>query len=89
MTRDEQLILKKHAQDIRAVPIYLFSENKRRFWVNLLTNDHYDSIKPYTKQWYNHRQETKKALRELSKKSKSQYNKYVLENWDDVKDFIC
>lgn len=89
LSRDEQLILKKHAQDIGAVPIYLFAENKKRHWVNLFTNDHYIGIEPYTREWYNHRQATKKALRELSRKSRSQYCRHVLENWDLVKNFIC
>ena len=89
MTKEEQLILKKHAMEIRAIPIYLFSENKKKYWVNLLTNDHYDNVKSYTKQWYENRQKVKKGLRELNKKSKSQYNKYVLENWDFVKNYIC
>jgi hypothetical protein len=89
LTKHEQLILKKHAQDIGAIPIYLFSENKKKIWVNLLTNDYYDNVKEYTKKWYDERQVVKKTLRELNKKSKSQYNKYVLDNWDCVKNYIC
>jgi Holliday junction resolvase len=89
LNRVEQLILKKHALVASAIPIYLFSENRERHWVNLLTNDYYDGIKKYTKEWYMKRQATKKALRELNRKSRSSYCRYVLENWDAVKNFIC
>lgn len=88
MTKEEQLVLKRHAMELEAIPIFLFSENRKKIWVNLITNDYFE-IKPFTIEWYNNRQLIKNQLRELNNKSKSLYNKYVLENWETVHQFIC
>lgn len=88
LTKDEQLILIKHALEFNAIPIYLFSENRKKIWVNLITKDYFE-IKQFTNEWYNNRQLIKKQLRELNQTSKSQYNKYILENWESVHQYIC
>ncbi|MGN6615209.1 MAG: hypothetical protein ACTHKC_09210 [Candidatus Nitrosocosmicus sp.] len=88
MTKEEQLILKKHAQEINAIPIYLYWEDGKKHWVNLLTNDYFD-ISPYTKTWYTNRQYIKKQLKEQYKINRKNYKKFILENWNVFKDYIC
>jgi len=46
-------------------------------------------MKSYTKEWYRNRMKIRKQLREMKKKNVAEYNKYVLKNWKEVKEFIC
>jgi hypothetical protein len=89
MTKIELEILKRHAVEYGAIPIFLFKEDRKAIWLNVLTHDHYDTIKPYTKEWYTGRQAAIRALRDLGKKSRPDYRRHVLENWDCVKSLIC
>lgn len=90
MTKEEQLILKKHALEYGAIPIFLYKESRNKVvWLNLLTMDYYDSIKKFTKEWYTQRMEMKRQLREVHKKGKSSYNEYVLGNWGMVSGVVC
>ena len=84
----EQEILKRHAKDIGAIPIYLFQKDKQKIWVSLLTNDYYD-LKKYTIDWYIERNKIKKEIKAMKKKSKAQCNRYILNNWVVVKNYIC
>lgn len=87
MTKVEKEILKRHAMEIQAIPVFLYKEGRGKYvWLNLLNNMPETRMKNYTKEWYQKRQQVLKTLKGLKKSEK---NKYVLENWEDVKNFVC
>lgn len=88
-------ILKRHAQHYGAEPIFLYKNGRGKdnnIWLNLRTGQPV-IFQPFTEEWYEKRSKIKKLLRELKdpKKggSKQKYQHYVLENWDEVCNFIC
>lgn len=92
MNMDEMEILGRHAFDIKATPIFLYKEgfNKYVWWdVNTCTKTNLIKKERYTKEWYRDRMNWRKKLRSMKNESMTNYNKYVLQNWDTVKDFIC
>jgi hypothetical protein len=89
----EQYIFRLHAQEYGAIPIYLHVPKRgEREWLNLLDNKPIP-FKPFTKQWAKERSEIKKKLSDLKnpKKggSRKKWLEYVMQNWVDVKSFIC
>lgn len=90
---DEQWIFRNHAEMYGAAPIYLHvPERGKKVWLNLSTNEEL-ILAPFTKEWVKERSRIKKILSALKdpKKggSRSKWKKYVIENWDVVKSFIC
>jgi len=90
MSKDEKEILKRHARELGATPVYLFNDGRGKYiWQDLITGFPLDFIKPYTKEWYRERMKERERLRKMKKKDLTAYNKYVLQNWDKVKQYIC
>lgn len=90
LTKNEKQILKNHALELKAIPIFLYKNGRGKYiWFNLKTNLEIKTIIPYTKEWYRNRQIQRKILKRIMKQSKSIYNKYILENWDNIKNYIC
>jgi len=90
LTKIEQEVLKKHAQELGAIPIYLYWEDGQKYWLNLGNGCYYTGIEQYSTNWLKHRQQTRKMLKDKYRtEGKKSYNTYVLENWDAVKSFIC
>ena len=89
MTKDEIEILKKHAEDLGASPIYLYKDGRNNYvWQDLKFGVSYD-FKRYTKEWYRERMKERERLRKMKKKNVNEYNKYVLKNWSKVNAYIC
>jgi Holliday junction resolvase len=89
MSKSELEILKLHAKDLGAIPIYLYKDGRGRYvWQGVFTgiNLHFNA---YTPMWYKNRQKIRKELKRLKKSSLPAYNKYVIENWKDVKEYVC
>lgn len=90
MSKDETEILKRHAKDMRAMPIYLYKDGRNKYvWLDLATGYELDYLRPYTKEWYRDRMKMREMLRTMKKKNVNEYNKYVLKNWNKVCRFIC
>jgi Holliday junction resolvase len=90
MTKDEIEILKKHAKDVGAIPIYLYKEGRNKYvWQDVQTGWQLEKLYAYNMQWYRTRMKMRKQLREMKKKNLNEYNKYVLKNWKEVKEYIC
>ena len=91
MNKDEIKILRKHAEDLYAIPIYLYKDGRNRFvWLDVRYNDRFDAgLSPYTKEWYRERMKMREMLRKMKKKNVNDYNKYVLKNWEKVCRYIC
>lgn len=89
MTKDEIEILKRHAKDLGATPIYLYKDGRNNYvWQNLHLGIVYD-FKPFTKEWYRERMKMREMLRKMKRKNVNEYNKYVLANWSKVSSFVC
>ena len=93
MDEDEQNIFRLHAQDFGVIPIYLHVPKRgQREWLNLLSNTPIQ-FKPFTKEWAQERSRIKKILSDLKnpKKggSRKKWKQYVIENYSQVKSFIC
>lgn len=89
MTKNEIEILKKHAYEVGATPVYLYKDGRNNYvWQNLRLGVVFD-FKPYTKEWYRERMKERERLRKMKKKNLTEYNKYVLKNWDKVSKYIC
>lgn len=93
MDEDEQFIFKFHAEDHGAIPIYLYvPERGKRVWFDLLNRKAIE-FEPFTKQWSERRSRIKKTLSDLKnpKKggSRKKWKEYVIDNWHEVKTFIC
>lgn len=91
MNKDEIKILRKHAEDLNAIPIYLYKDGRNRYvWLDVRDNDRFDAVlSPYTKEWYRERMKMRDMLRKMKKKNVNDYNKYVLKNWEKVCRYIC
>lgn len=90
MTKDEIDILKKHAKDVGAIPVYLYKAGRNKYvWQDVNTGWEMERLNAYTMQWYRNRMKMRKKLREMKKKNLNDYNKYVLKNWSEVKEYIC
>lgn len=90
---EEREIFIEHATSHGAEPIYLYVPSRgRRVWLNILT-DEIIEFRPFTKEWIKERSEIKKILSDLKnpKKggSRKKWKKYVIENYQKVKSFIC
>ena len=89
MSKEEIKILRKHAIAMMAMPIYLYKDGRNKFvWLDVTDNGIFN-LEPYTKEWYRERMKMREILRKMKKKNLNDYNKYVLDNWDKVKDYIC
>lgn len=87
-------ILRRHALEHGAIPVFLYKARRgENIWINLATNREIKWLKPYTKEWLSNRSEIKKKLRELKDPKKGgsteKWETYVLEHYEQVKDFIC
>lgn len=90
MTKDEIDILKKHARDMGAIPIYLYKDGRNKYvWLNVEADVPQEHLRVYTPHWYKTRMFMRNQLRDMKKKNVKEYNKYVLKNWEEVKSFIC
>jgi len=90
MSKDELEILKKHAKESGAMPVYMYKDGRNNYvWLDVSTGFSLGTMKSYTKEWYRNRMKIRKQLREMKKKNVAEYNKYVLKNWKEVKEFIC
>jgi Holliday junction resolvase len=90
MTKDELTILKKHASELGALPVYLYKEGNGKYvWINVSTGFDIDFLKPFDKMWYRERMKKREELRKMKKKNLTEYNKYVLKNWESVHRYIC
>jgi Holliday junction resolvase len=90
MTKDELTILKKHAKELGALPVYLYKESNGVYmWINVNTGFNIEGIKSFDKMWYRERMKMREELRKMKKKNLTEYNKYVLKNWDKVHHYIC
>jgi Holliday junction resolvase len=89
MTKDEIEILKRHAQEFHAVPVYLYKDGRGIYVWHELILGLKCGMKPYTKEWYRERMKMREMLRKMKKKNLNEYNKYVLKNWPKVKEYIC
>jgi Holliday junction resolvase len=89
MTQQQQEILKRHAEEHNAIPVFMYKAGKGQYmWKNLSIGG-YMMFSKFTKEWYDERQKIKKMLKALQKKSQSECDKYVLENWDKIKECVC
>lgn len=92
MSADDKEILRRHAEMYGAIPIYLYTANRKKYWINLSTGKPFP-IKQYTDHWYHRRNKIHDTLAPLKDTKKggsvAKWNKYVLANWDSVKEFIC
>jgi hypothetical protein len=87
---DKQQILKQHANTLGAVPIYMYKDGRDSFrWLDLNTGFPIEFLKPFTKEWYRERMKMREELRKMKKKNLTEYNKYVIKNWDKVHLYIC
>lgn len=90
MTKEDIQILKKHAEELGAIPVYLFKDGRGKYiWQEVTMGFPIEFLTPFTREWLRERNKTRKMLKTMKKKSKSDYNKYVLKNWDTVKGYIC
>lgn len=90
MSKEEKEILKKHAKESNASPVYLYKDGRGKYvWQYLWSGRIKTDLKPYTNVWYRERMKMRKRLRDMKRKNVCEYNNYVLENWDKVKDYIC
>jgi len=90
MTKDEIEILKRHAKEHEAIPIYLYKDGRKKYvWQDVSTGFVLESLKTYTKEWYRERMKMREMLRKMKKKNVNDYNKYVLKNWEKVCRYIC
>ena len=90
MTKDEIEILKRHAKEHEAIPIYLYKDGRKKYvWQDVSTGFVLESLKTYTKEWYRERMKMREMLRTMKKKNVNDYNKYVLKNWEKVCRYIC
>lgn len=90
MSKDEIEILKRHAKDFGAIPVYLYKDGRGKYvWQDVQTGFVLDTLRPYTKEWYRERMKERERLRQMKKKNLADYNKYVLKNWDKVCNYIC
>lgn len=93
LDEDEQYIFTLHAEEYGAVPIFLYVPKRgERLWLNLIDNKPLQ-LKPFTKEWIKERSRIKKELSDLKnpKKggSRKKWKEYVIDNYDEVKQFIC
>lgn len=90
MTVIEKEILRRHGQLYGMIPIHLYTDKKgKKIWQNLITKEHMDFPK-YTTQWYEERQAVKKKIKDIKKeKGLPAAHRYILDNWDIVKYFVC
>jgi hypothetical protein len=89
----EQYIFRLHAQEYGAIPIYLHVPDRgKRVWLNL-NNDKEEYFEPFTKEWVKERSRIKKILSDLKNPrkggSRKKWKEYVMQNWVEVKSFIC
>lgn len=87
-------ILKFHAEEYDATPIFLYKESRgKNVWLDLSNNRPIDWLKPFTKEWAKKRSEIKKKLRTLKDPKKGgsieKWELYVLAHKEEVKNFIC
>lgn len=65
----------------------------KNVWWDLSNNREIDWLEPYTKEWSQKRSEIKKKLSALKDPKKGgsidKWEKYVMENYQQVKSFIC
>lgn len=89
MTRDEKAILIFHAAEQKAFAVYMYKDGRGKYrWLDL-SNRCEMTLLPYTKEWYRERMKMREMLRKMKKKNLNDYTRYVLKNWDKVKDYIC
>ena len=89
----EQHIFRLHAQEFGAIPIYLHVPKRGvREWLDLSDNKIVE-FKPFTKEWAEERSRIKKKLSDLKNPrkggSRKKWKEYVMQNWVEVKSFIC
>lgn len=87
-------ILKRHAEDHDAIPVFLYKAARgKNVWWDLSNNREIDWLEPFTKEWSKKRSEIKNKLRILKDPKKGgsidKWEKYVIENYNEVKSFIC
>ena len=87
-------ILRKHAEDYGAIPIFLYKSGRgRNVWWDLSKNEEIKWLKPFTKEWKERRNGIIQKLADLKNTKKGgsieKWELYVLENYEEVKAFIC
>lgn len=90
MTKDEKEILRLHADELDAIPIYLYKDGRGKYiWQNVSNGWRVEEFDQYNKEWYRERMKERERLRKMKKKNLAEYNRYVLKNWDKVSKYIC
>ena len=87
-------ILRLHAEDYGAIPVFLYKASRgKNVWWDLSKDEEITWLKPFTKEWKEKRSKIKQKLADLKNKKKGgsieKWELYVLENRDKVKSFIC
>lgn len=93
LDEDEQWIFINHAKLYGALPIYLHVPKRGvRCWLDLSSGTEL-TLNKFTKEWERERNRIRKILSDLKnpKKggSRKKWKKYVRENYQQVKTFIC